>query len=258
MSRLISLVRRFWVDALILVGIGVSLGIAAKGPDPKGAEGPIWLDVLITLAFFCPLFFRRRFPMAAPLVSIVVVAASSFADAGFIDNNFAAFLAALGISAWFGMRPDLRQAIGGLVGASGRLGRDHVQRSEDEFQRRLRLVADHLLGRVDRRICLRPAAPHDGRDPAARRAGRAEREEQARLAVAEERARIARELHDVVGHSVSVMTVQASAVRRLLDPDQEKVLEALLVVEQTGRDALAEMRRMVGVLRRQDDAPLPS
>ena len=85
-----------------------------------------------------------------------------------------------------------------------------------------------------------------------------EREEQARLAVAEERARIARELHDVVGHSVSVMTVQASAVRRLLDPDQEKVLEALLVVEQTGRDALAEMRRMVGVLRRPDDAPLPS
>jgi signal transduction histidine kinase len=85
-----------------------------------------------------------------------------------------------------------------------------------------------------------------------------EREEQARLAVAEERARIARELHDVVGHSVSVMTVQASAVRRLLEPDQDKVLEALLVVEQTGRDALAEMRRMVGVLRRQDDAPLPS
>jgi signal transduction histidine kinase len=82
-----------------------------------------------------------------------------------------------------------------------------------------------------------------------------EREEQARLAVAEERARIARELHDVVGHSVSVMTVQASAVRRLLEPDQEQEREALLVVEQTGREALAEMRRMVGVLRRPDEAP---
>ena len=82
-----------------------------------------------------------------------------------------------------------------------------------------------------------------------------EREEQARLAVAEERARIARELHDVVGHSVSVMTVQASAVRRLLEADQEKEREALLVVEQTGREALAEMRRMVGVLRRPDEAP---
>jgi signal transduction histidine kinase len=82
-----------------------------------------------------------------------------------------------------------------------------------------------------------------------------EREEQARLAVAEERARIARELHDVVGHSVSVMTVQASAVRRLLEADQEKEREALLVVEQTGREALAEMRRMVGVLRRPEEAP---
>jgi signal transduction histidine kinase len=83
----------------------------------------------------------------------------------------------------------------------------------------------------------------------------AKREEQARIAVAEERARIARELHDVVGHSVSVMTVQASAVRRLLEEDQEKEREALLVVEQTGREALAEMRRMVGVLRRPGEAP---
>jgi signal transduction histidine kinase len=82
-----------------------------------------------------------------------------------------------------------------------------------------------------------------------------EREERARAAVAEERARIARELHDVVGHSVSVMTVQASGVRRLLRPDQEREREALLVVERTGREALAEMRRMVGVLRRPEEAP---
>ena len=87
--------------------------------------------------------------------------------------------------------------------------------------------------------------------------GRAEREreERARLAVSEERARIARELHDVVGHSVSVMTVQASAVRRLLKPEQEREREALLIVEQTGREAMAEMRRMVGVLRRPEEAP---
>jgi signal transduction histidine kinase len=82
-----------------------------------------------------------------------------------------------------------------------------------------------------------------------------EREERARAAVAEERARIARELHDVVGHSVSVMTVQASGVRRLLRPDQQREREALLVVERTGREALAEMRRMVGVLRRPEEGP---
>src|SRR5207237_9591934 len=74
---------------------------------------------------------------------------------------------------------------------------------------------------------------------AAERAERAERarEEEARAAVAEERARIARELHDVVGHSVSVMTVQAAAARRLLLPEQERERQALLVVEQTGREA---------------------
>src|SRR4029450_5141322 len=82
-----------------------------------------------------------------------------------------------------------------------------------------------------------------------------EREARARLAVADERARIARELHDVVGHSVSVMTVQASGVRRLLRPEQEREREALLVVERTGREALAEMRRLVDVLRRPEEAP---
>jgi signal transduction histidine kinase len=82
-----------------------------------------------------------------------------------------------------------------------------------------------------------------------------EREERALVAVAEERGRIARELHDVIGHSVSVMTVQASAVRRLMRPDQAKERAVLETVEATGREALAEMRRMVGVLRSGQDGP---
>ena len=81
-----------------------------------------------------------------------------------------------------------------------------------------------------------------------------EREERAAAAVSDERARIARELHDVIGHSVSVMTVQASAVRRLMRPDQVQEREALETVEATGREALTEMRRMVGVLRSADVA----
>jgi signal transduction histidine kinase len=82
-----------------------------------------------------------------------------------------------------------------------------------------------------------------------------DREESTRAAIADERARIARELHDVLGHSVSVMTIQASAVRRMLKPDQTRELEALLAVEQTGREALVEMRRLVGILRLEEDAP---
>ncbi len=82
-----------------------------------------------------------------------------------------------------------------------------------------------------------------------------EREERALTAVAEDRNRLARELHDVIGHSVSVMTVQASAVRRLMRPDQARERAALETVEATGRQALTEMRRMVGVLRSGDEAP---
>ncbi len=80
----------------------------------------------------------------------------------------------------------------------------------------------------------------------------ATREQQASRAVAEERNRIARELHDVVGHSVSVMTVQAAAVRRRLRDDQVVEREALETVEDVGREAMAEMRRLVGVLREPD------
>ncbi len=72
-----------------------------------------------------------------------------------------------------------------------------------------------------------------------------ERDERARLAVAEERERIARELHDVIGHSISVMGVQAGAVRRVLDPGLERERETLLAVERTGRDAVTEMRRLL-------------
>jgi signal transduction histidine kinase len=88
-----------------------------------------------------------------------------------------------------------------------------------------------------------------------------EKEASARIAVAEERARIARELHDIVAHAVSVMVLQVGAVRHKLPETLEEDREALNRVEQAGRTALAEMRRLLGAMRRNGDgvelAPQP-
>ncbi|GAA3969707.1 sensor histidine kinase [Streptomyces marokkonensis] len=76
-----------------------------------------------------------------------------------------------------------------------------------------------------------------------------EREAQAKVAVAAERARIARELHDVVAHNVSVMVVQADGAAYVLDAAPDQAKNALETISTTGRQALAEMRRLLGVLR---------
>jgi signal transduction histidine kinase len=84
----------------------------------------------------------------------------------------------------------------------------------------------------------------------------AEREERARQAVIEERLRIARELHDVVAHSMSVIAVQSGVANHVISTRPEQAQQALASIEATSRDALVEMRRLLGVLR-QPDHPVP-
>ena len=84
-------------------------------------------------------------------------------------------------------------------------------------------------------------------------------EEEAVRAAADERRRIAREMHDVVAHSVSVMVVQAGGARRILEHDPARAVEAAATIEETGRAALAEMRRLLGVLHHSDErTPQPT
>jgi signal transduction histidine kinase len=81
-----------------------------------------------------------------------------------------------------------------------------------------------------------------------------QREVESTRAVADERRRIAREMHDVVAHSVSMMVIQAGGARRILDRDPARAAEAATLIESAGREALAEMRHLLGLLHSDDDA----
>ena len=199
------------------------------------------------------LFLRHRFPLGAPTATFACLAGfASVSNQAGNDLSFP-FFCALGAMASFGAAKERRIAYAGIpicfatvayVVLQFHNGAGDIPWISGFF------IAAWLIGFF---LSSRTRQTEELRERAERL--ELERELNARAAVAEERARIARELHDIVGHSVSVMTVQASAVRRLLREDQEREREALQTVEDTGRAALAEMRRLVGVLRRPEDAP---
>jgi signal transduction histidine kinase len=246
---------RYWFDLLILAGIG--MGVAVVVHDHGTFNGPyrsLWLDVPLIVAIVAPLLARRRFPFGAPVAVVIAVIATTLLDDQLVPKNFITFLAGCAAVFLMALLRDWRQAVAGLAivfGAEAFVARTDPNGGIGDF-----FFSNVVFG-VVWVVGFSLGRKFEEGEEAKERALRAEREreERARAAVAEERARIARELHDVVGHSVSVMTVQASGVRRLLRPDQDREREALLVVERTGREALAEMRRMVGVLRRPEEAP---
>jgi signal transduction histidine kinase len=255
MAELWALTKRYVFDVCIVLGAGGAvLEMALTQDDPEAPSGTLWVMCLLVALIPLPLLFRRWFPFGAPAGVFAVAVVGSFVNGGAVSWTFSTFLAVLAASFLFGMLADQRQGLGGLAIAAGAaiivVRQDPQADSTDFLFVGLVLAAAWLAGYALRH---RLAQASEAEERATRL--EREREVQAREAVAEERARIARELHDVVGHSVSVMTVQASAVRRLLRPEQEQEREALLVVEKTGREALAEMRKLVGVLRRPEEAP---
>jgi signal transduction histidine kinase len=233
---------------LLIAGLtlGTAIELATTAVDYKPAIIPI---VLLAAPL---LFLRRRYPLAAPTSTFVLLALFAMIDPGAKDLSFP-FFCALGAAAVFGAANERRIAYagGGIAFATILFVMHRFQDGLGElawvtgFFTGAWVVGFTLAARSRQTRELRERVEHAER----------ERELRALAAVAEERARIARELHDIVGHSVSVMTVQASAVRRLLRDDQEREREALRTVEETGRAALGEMRRLVGVLRRPEEAP---
>jgi signal transduction histidine kinase len=208
---------------------------------------------VLALGWSLPFLARGRHPFWAPIAVCAALVALAFA-AGLSTNNLTMpFVAAVMASVAFGLIPDRRLSVAGwsaVVAAAAVVDYQTTAAFSDFFWTTLILTLAWFFGvalgtRTEqaRELGLRVEAAERDRTLAAERA------------TTEERSRIARELHDVVAHSVSVMVVQASGVRRLLKEDQEREREALVSVEQIGRQALTEMRRMLGVMRTGEEQP---
>jgi signal transduction histidine kinase len=224
-------------------------------------QGPAWVNAVAAAGATLPVAFRRRWPLAAAITLAAVVAWQEALHGDLTENSITPLLTfpmvVYAVSAWC----DRRRAFVGLVAVlvliwTEVLLADNTVTSDFLFTALL-VFGPWLVGRI---VATRVELAAELSD----KADRLEREQdkQAQLAVAQERARIARELHDVVAHNVSVMVVQAAAARRMIDHDASKAKEALGSVEQTGRSALREMRRVVGMLGQRDEelalAPQPS
>ena len=239
------MVRRRAGDAVVValvVTAQVNLWVADV-PGPKVAL------ILFDLCWTVPFLWRRRFSLAVPIFVVGVVTVESFFFIDALDHEFASFLSAL-VAFWsVGAYNDRRRAIAGF--AILYVGAQVVTTNFGDWGLSDFLFLTVIFGIVALAGQALHAREAHNRNLRAR-TERLEREraERAIAAVADERARIARELHDVVAHSISVMTIQAGAARLLLDEEPQRAEEPLLSIEETGRETLAEMRRLVGVLRK--------
>jgi signal transduction histidine kinase len=242
--------RRNWAFDIVLAAVVGVLGQLEVwwGIGSTHRQGPLWVQSLL-YAVTAPLLVVRRVRPLACLTAMVVVSVVEFVAVG-SPEGFGVSVALLIATYTVGNRLEWRRSWVGLVlgvvvwvawAAFDPMNTTFAERFSALVWLAPSLIA-WLLGALVRVTRLNAEQR------------RVNREQRAFQAVAEERNRIARELHDVIGHSVSVMTVQASAVRRRLTPDQAVERQALETVEAVGREALAEMRRMVGVLRESGDS----
>ena len=261
MSRVGQAVRRWEFDVLIVVlAVAAVLEVAIRRDNADAPQTTLWFGIPAAAVIVLWLLARRRFPFGAPAAFWLLAAAASFVDGRLIPFPAGLYLA--GMLAAF-LLGNLRDAILARVGLAVILGSMATIIFNRPGHSPGELVFIPLLFGIAWLAGFALNARAEQADAAEARAAQAEREREtaARIAVAEERARIARELHDIVAHAVSVMVLQVGAVRHKLPDELADESGALRGVEQAGRTALAEMRRLLSAMRRDGDdlelAPQP-
>jgi signal transduction histidine kinase len=253
-KKLWSLARRYGFDALIvLAAVECTLEVVLRRDSADAPTTTLWLVVPASAIIVLPLLARRRYPFAAPASVWLIAAGLSFMDGRLVTFLAGANIAGLAAAFLLGNLRDERQGRLGLavvvLGAAIVMYNNPGHSSSELVFVPVLFALGWLAG-----YALRERA--EQAEAAEVRATQAERERDAaiRIAAAEERTRIARELHDIVAHAVSVMVLQVGAVRHNLPETRAEDADALRGVEKTGRTALAEMRRLLGAMRRDGDS----
>jgi signal transduction histidine kinase len=243
--------------ALVAAGLSTALFVFENGPVGGGLpRGTLALGYALALLHTLPLAARRRFPGAVLALSVASGLAVAALGLPPVVLGVAILVAAYSVAAY----GDRWVSLAGLAAAE--LGSAAVQLTPGRFQaptvvtNGLVLAAAWLLGHF---VGVRRAYIARLEQTAELERARAEL---ARRAVAEERLRLARELHDVVAHSISVIAVQSGVGAHVANTQPEEAAKALAAIEATSRAALTELRRLLGVLRQEGEpqgslAPVP-
>ena len=250
------------VDALIAAVFAIE-GLLEAALLYSG-ERYAWIAVLATFTIAAGIAVRRHSPVASVVLAMAGFLAFQPLGRELNDNVYAAFFGVLFLLFSFGLHEPRGRVL--LGGAALVFACNIVSLSIDAYESTAIdaifggfVIAGGpiLLGRVIANRSRLNAALLEKAERLRR-----DRADQAEQAAAEERARIANELHDVVAHAMSAMVVQAGGARRLAEKNPARARDAFAAVEETGREALTEIRRLLGVLRHQDDeialAPAPS
>ena len=222
-------------------------------------------STLAAVFLVAPITVRRRWPAAALVAAAVIDAIQAPLGGDLGATTGVGTLVTMAVLAYsLGNRRDGRSSVAALV-VAGAISTGHASHTthgllgwagSELFILSVAFGAPWLIGRVTRRRDRRVAAFR-----ALVAKTKTAHDESKRAAVAHERDRIGRELEDIIAHSVSAMVIQAGGARQLLREDAEQARNSILTVERTGREALADLRRLLGMLRKDDDtrtlAPQP-
>jgi signal transduction histidine kinase len=244
-----DLTRHYLFDLLVaILAIVAMLEVALAHGSPGAPQTTLWFCLPAIAVLVVPVFARRWFPFAGPAMYWALGAAFTFVDPILIPYPQALFPIGMADAFLLGNLRDARQAAAGLavvVGAATIIVYNVPGHSASEL---VFVPLEFAISWVAGFALRERAAQAEAAELRATQAER-ERDVAARIAVAEERTRIARELHDIVAHAVSVMVLHVGAVRHRLPAALAEDREALRAVEQTGRGALAEMRHLLDAMR---------